>query len=73
MAIMDVLSKDQYFQRLMALFFERKTGYDGQKVVIAPKDPMLEESSLDDMDETALAELTTTIQEKLGQMASHLE
>ena len=61
MAIMDVLSKDQYFQRLMALFFERKTGYDGQKVVIAPKDPMLEESSLDDMDETALAEMKAIV------------
>lgn len=61
MAIMDVLSKDQYFQRLMTLFLERKTGYDGQKVVITPKDPMLEDSSLDDMDETAQAELKAMV------------
>ena len=61
MAIMDILSNDKYFQRLMALFFERKTGYDGQKVVITPKDPMMEESSLDDMDETAQAELKTMV------------
>jgi hypothetical protein len=61
MAIMDVLSKDQYFQRLMALFFERKTGYDGQKVVIAPKDPMSDDSSLDDMDETAQAEMKAMV------------
>ena len=61
MAIMDVLSKDQYFQRLMALFFERKTGYDGQKVVITPKDPMLEDSSLDDMDEIAQAEVKAMV------------
>lgn len=61
MAIMDVLSKDQYFQHLMALFFERKTGYDSQKVVITPKDPMMEESSLDDMDETAQAELKAMV------------
>lgn len=57
MAIMDVLSKDKYFQRLMALFFERKTGYDSQKVVITPRDPMLEKSSFDDMDETAQSEV----------------
>lgn len=61
MAIMDVLSKDQYFQRLMELFFKRETGYDGQKVVITPKDPMLEESSLDDMDKTAQAELKAMV------------
>ena len=61
MAIMDVLSKDQYFQRLMNLFFERNTGYDGKKVVIAPKDPMLDDSSLDDMDETAKAEVKTMV------------
>ena len=61
MAIMDVLSKDQYFQRLMNLFFERKTGYDGQKVVIVPKDPMLDDSSVDDMDETAKAEVKTMV------------
>ena len=61
MAIRDVLSKDQYFQRLMTLFYERKTGYDGQKVVITPKDPMLEDSSLDDMDETAQAELKAMV------------
>jgi hypothetical protein len=61
MAIMDVLSKDQHFQRLMNLFFERKTGYDGQKVVIVPKDPMLDDSSIDDMDETAKAEVKTMV------------
>lgn len=61
MAIMDVLSKDQYFKRLMKLFFERKTGYDGQKVVIMPKDPMLEKSSLDDMDETAQSEVKAMV------------
>lgn len=61
MAIMDVLSKDQYFQRLMAHFFGRETGYDGQKVVITPKDPMLEESSLDDMGEAAQAEVKAMV------------
>lgn len=61
MAIMDVLSKDRYFQRLMALFFGRETGYDGQKVVITPKDPMMEEFSLDDMDEVAQTEVKAMV------------
>lgn len=61
MAIMDILSKDLYFQRLMDYFFKRETGYDGQKVVIAPKDPMLEESSLDDMDEAAQSEVMAMV------------
>ena len=45
----------------MNLFFERKTGYDGQKVVIVPKDPMLDDSSIDDMDQTAQAEVKTMV------------
>jgi hypothetical protein len=57
MAIMDILSKDNFSQHLMALFFKRKVGYDGKKVVIAPYDPMSQDSTLADMDDTAKAEL----------------
>ena len=56
MAIMDILAQDEYFQRLMKLFFDRKTGYDGKKVIIKAQDPMLQETTLANMDEVAKKE-----------------
>lgn len=61
MAVLDILVSDTYFQGLMNLFFKRNTGYDGQKVVIAPGDPMLEKTLFESMDEVA--------KEEIGQMA----
>ena len=61
MAVLDIFVKDTYFQGLMNLFFKRNTGYDGQKVVIAPGDPMLEKTLYEGMDEVA--------KEEIGQMA----
>lgn len=45
MAIMDILWRDDFFQKLMDLFYARDTGYDGEKVVITPHDPMIEETT----------------------------
>lgn len=57
MAIMDILSGDKYFQGLMNLFFKRNKGYDGQKITIAPSDPMLENSIIESMDNIAKEEI----------------
>ena len=57
MAIMDILSEDAFFQNLMNLFFKRDTGYDGQKVVITPSDPMLEKTIYESMDDVAKEEV----------------
>lgn len=61
MAVLDIFVSDAYFQGLMNLFFKRNTGYDGQKVIIAPGDPMLERTLYEGMDEVA--------KEEVGQMA----
>ena len=45
MAILDIVKDDAYFNNLMKVFFERKTGYDGKKVVIAQNDPLLKEKT----------------------------
>lgn len=56
LAIIDTLINDAFFQRLMTLFFKRNTGYDGQKVVITPSDPMLVNTLTESMDEVAREE-----------------
>lgn len=65
-AILDVFMKDSYFKQLMDLFFERKKGYDGQKVVITPSDPMKPDSTLADMDEVAKAEMEAMVENVLN-------
>lgn len=62
MAILDILSGDNYFQSLMNLFFKRDVGYDGNKVVIAPKDPMQEEAMFENMDEVAKADVEQMVE-----------
>lgn len=57
MAIMDILSGDKFFKGLMDMFFKRTIGYDGQKVVIAPSDPMQEKTIFESMDEVAKDEI----------------
>ena len=57
MAVLDIFVSDAYFQGLMSLFFKRNTGYDGQKVIIAPCDPMLERTLYEGMDEVAQEEI----------------
>jgi len=57
MAILDILLNDPFPQSLMKLFFERNEGYDGQKVVIKPGDPMLEKTLFESMDEVAQEEI----------------
>lgn len=57
MAVLDIFVKDTYFQGLMNLFFKRNTGYDGQNVVIAPDDPMLEKTLYEGMDDVAKEEI----------------
>ena len=56
LAIIDTLIDDAFFQGLMTLFFKRNTGYDGQKVVITPSDPMLVNTLTESMDEVAREE-----------------
>lgn len=56
LAIIDTLINDTFFQGLMTLFFKRNTGYDGQKVVITPSDPMLVNTLTESMDEVAREE-----------------
>ena len=66
MAIMDILSGDKFFQGLMNLFFKRATGYDGQKVVITPSDPMLEKTIYESMDEVAKEEILQIVKNVLN-------
>ena len=66
MAIMDILSGDAYFQSLMDLFFRRKTGYDGLPVVIAPHNPMTEETSYESMDEVSKEEIKQMVRTVMG-------
>lgn len=56
MAIMDILSRNAFFQQLMNVFFSRNTGYDGKKVVITPLDPMTNNDPMINMDEIAKEE-----------------
>jgi len=65
-AIMDIFLKDKYFQDLMSLFFERNTGYDGQKVIIAPSDPMVENTLYESMDDIAKEEIEQTVKKILS-------
>lgn len=66
MAIMDILSGDKFFQGLMNLFFKRTIGYDGQKVVITPSDPMLEKTIYESMDEVAKEEILQIVKNVLN-------
>ena len=62
MAIMDILSGDVYFQSLMNLFFKRNIGYDGNKVIITPSDPMLETTLPESMDEVGKEEINQMVE-----------
>ncbi len=66
MAIMDILSGDVYFKGLMDLFFRRRTGYDGQPVVITPNDPMTEGTSFESMDEVSKEEINQMVRRVVG-------
>lgn len=66
MAVLDIFSKDTYFQSLMNLFFKRNMGYDGQKVIIAPSDPMLEKTMFEGMDEVAQDEIKQMVNKVLS-------
>ena len=57
LAVLDIFINDAFFQGLMNLFFKRSTGYDGQKVIITPSDPMIEKTLTESMDEVALEEI----------------
>ncbi len=67
MAVLDIFVSDAYFQSLMKLFFNRNTGYDGQKVVIAPGDPMLEKTLYESMDDMAKEEIGQMVKTVLNQ------
>lgn len=62
LAIIDTLMNDTFFQGMMNLFFNRNTGYDGQKVVIAPSDPMLVKTLTESMDEVAREEINRMVE-----------
>ena len=62
LAIIDTLMNDTFFQGLMNLFFKRNTGYDGQKVVIAPSDPMIVKTLTESMDEVAREEVDRMVE-----------
>ena len=48
---------DDFFHKLIEVFFNRNIGNDGKKVVIKPHDPMTQNTSLDDMDDVAKEEV----------------
>lgn len=62
LAILDIFINDAFFQGLMNLFFKRSTGYDGQKVIITPSDPMIEKTLTESMDEVALEEIDRMVE-----------
>lgn len=66
LAIIDTLMKDTFFQGLMKLFFNRNTGYDGQKVVITPSDPMIVKTLTESMDEVAREEIDRMVQDVMS-------
>lgn len=65
-AIDRLLQKNRYYTMLMDAFFARKTGNDGQKVVITPSDPMLEKSTSENMDEEAKQEIEQMVGKVVG-------
>lgn len=69
MAIQDILKDDDFSQKLMELFFKRKIGYDGRKVVIAPNDPMKTENNPESMDEIARKEITEMVKDVMRRTA----
>lgn len=66
MAIMDVLREDAFSQNLMNVFFSRKVGFDGNKVVITPSDPMQENTSYENMDDVAKEEINQMVKSVLN-------
>lgn len=62
LAILDIFINDAFFQGLINLFFKRNTGYDGQKVIITPCDPMIEKTLTESMDEVALEEIDRMVE-----------
>ena len=60
-AIDRMLYKNFYYTKLMSVFFGRKTGNDGKKVVIAPADPMNREATQCAMDDFAKEEIEQTV------------
>lgn len=61
-AIDRLLQKNRYYAMLMDTFFGRKTGNDGQEVVITPSDPMLEKTISEYMDEEAKQEICQMVE-----------
>ena len=64
-AILRLYHEDAFFLKLVEAFFKNKVGTDGKKVVISPSDPMTQNTSLDDMDEVAKAEMQSHIEKVL--------
>ena len=64
-AILRLYHEDAFFLKLVEAFFKNKVGTDGKKVVISPSDPMTQNTSLDDMDEVAKAEMESYVQRVL--------
>ena len=65
-AIVNLLRDNAYYSMLMNAFFGRDIGNDGQKVVIAPADPMNAEVALEAMDKTAKQELEEMREKVIG-------
>lgn len=55
-AIRTLYDPDPLFRLLITRFFARNRGYDGERVVIAPSDPLTASPSADDMDTDARRE-----------------
>lgn len=66
MAVLDIFSKDAYFQNLMNFFFNRNKGYDGQKVFITPSDPMKDGVLFKSIDEVAQEEIQQLVGDIIG-------
>lgn len=64
-AILKLYHDDAFFLKLVEAFFRNRVGNDGRKVVISPSDPMTQNTSIDDMDEVARAEMEGYVQRVL--------
>ena len=68
LAIFDLFLDNTFFKSLMDLFFKREKGYDGQKVVITPSDPMKADAT-QSMDDVA----TERTMQMINAVISHTE
>lgn len=57
--ILEFYEKDLFFKSLMEEFFFHKHDYDGNKIVIAPSDPMTQKKSFDDFDNNKIEDIRT--------------